>query len=213
VLGRGFLRPRPPPLRRPRKGTDRDGLGGLALTVAALTAVGFAVSTFTKSQVVPPSDRSSSSCFLFVVNWPAESTQRVGLRSLCSGCPSRRTSTASAKGNVASETSSIFVSLGALGLFAARTTIASQALEVRVKDALRLSGWAGLVLFVMGLVSYAFSGGVRPVDGVHVVGGGHSLLGALASNLAGASGAPVAGAAPASGRRRPPARSCSARSW
>jgi ABC-type uncharacterized transport system involved in gliding motility auxiliary subunit len=54
-----------------------------------------------------------------------------------------------------------------------------------VRDALRLSGWAGLVLFVMGLVSYAFSGTFDLWTAVHVAGGGLLLAVAVAGNLAG----------------------------
>jgi gliding motility-associatede transport system auxiliary component len=53
-----------------------------------------------------------------------------------------------------------------------------------VRDALRISGWAGLVLFVMGWVSYAFSGAFDLWTAVHVAGGGVLLLVALAANLA-----------------------------
>jgi len=110
----------------PEKGPIATGLGGLALTVAALTAVGFAVFHVHQEpgrgrrRIVRPLPAPVRGELARGVH------ARVGAARSCSGCPSRRTSTASPKGNVASGDLLYFVSLGALGLFAARTTIASQ---------------------------------------------------------------------------------------
>jgi ABC-2 type transport system permease protein len=109
----------------PEKGPIATGLLGLALVVLALTALGFAVSTLTKSQVVAAVSAFVLFLMLFVVDWPAESTEgapRAVLKAL--SLPAHFEGFA--KGNVASVDVAYFLSLAALGLFAARTAIASQ---------------------------------------------------------------------------------------
>jgi ABC-2 type transport system permease protein len=109
----------------PEKGPIATGLIGLVLVVAALTALGFAVSTVTKSQVVAAVSSFVLFLLLFVVDWPAASTE---------GAPQKFLKALSlpahfegfAKGNIASVDVAYFVSLAALGLFAARAAIASQ---------------------------------------------------------------------------------------
>ncbi len=109
----------------PEKGPIATGLIGLALVVAALTAIGFAVSTVTKSQVVAAVGSFVLFLMLFVVDWPAESTEGV-LRTMLKALSLPAHFEGFAKGNVASVDIVYFVSLAALGLFTARTAIASQ---------------------------------------------------------------------------------------
>ena len=109
----------------PEKGPIATGLLGLALVVSALTALGFAASTLTKSQVVAAVSAFVTFLMLFVVDWPAESIEgrpRAFLKAL--SLPAHFEGFA--KGNVTSVDVAYFVSLTALGLFAARTAIASQ---------------------------------------------------------------------------------------
>ena len=54
-----------------------------------------------------------------------------------------------------------------------------------MKDALRIAGYAGTVLLLFGLLSFAFSGRFDLWTGVHVAGGGIAVLAALAANLGG----------------------------
>lgn len=109
----------------PEKGPIFTGLLGLLLVVVALTAIGFAVSTVTKSQVVAAVSAFVLFLMLFVVDWPAESSEGVPkllLKSL--SLPAHFEGFA--KGNVASVDVVYFLSLAGLGLFAARTAIAAQ---------------------------------------------------------------------------------------
>jgi len=53
-----------------------------------------------------------------------------------------------------------------------------------VRDGLRVAFWAGLVLFVMGLVSYALTGVFDLWTAVHVAGGGALLIASIVLNLA-----------------------------
>lgn len=109
----------------PEKGPIVTGLIGLALVVSALTALGFAVSTVTKSQVVAAVSAFVLFLMLFVVDWPAEAAEgapRAMLKAL--SLPAHFEGFA--KGNVASVDVAYFVSLALLGLFGARTAIASQ---------------------------------------------------------------------------------------
>lgn len=109
----------------PEKGPIATGLIGLALAVLAMTAIGFAVSTVTKSQVVAAVSAFVLFLMLFVVDWPAESADgvpRMALKAL--SLPAHFEGFA--KGNVASVDVVYFLSIAALGLFAARTAIASQ---------------------------------------------------------------------------------------
>ena len=109
----------------PERGPIATGLVGLALVVAALTAVGFAISTLTKSQVVAAVSAFVVFLLLFIVSWPAESTSGV-LKEVLVALSLPSHFDGFAKGNVASTDVAYFLSLAALGLFAARTTIASQ---------------------------------------------------------------------------------------
>lgn len=52
-----------------------------------------------------------------------------------------------------------------------------------MKDGLRIAGYAGTVLLLFGLLSFAFSGAFDLWTAVHVVGGGVCLLLSLAANL------------------------------
>jgi gliding motility-associatede transport system auxiliary component len=54
-----------------------------------------------------------------------------------------------------------------------------------VRDALKMAGYAGAVLFVFGLLSFALSGGFDLWTAVHVAAGGALVLAAVAANLAG----------------------------
>jgi len=109
----------------PEKGPIVTGLLGLALVVAALTSIGFAVSTFTKSQVVAAVSTFVLFLMLYVVDWPAESTEGMA-RTFLKALSLPAHFEGFAKGNVGSVDVVYFVSLCALGLFAARTAIASQ---------------------------------------------------------------------------------------
>jgi len=109
----------------PEKGPIVTGLLGLALAVAALTALGFAVSCLTKSQVVAAVGSFVLFLLLFVVDWPAESAEGV-VRTALKALSLPGHFQGFAKGAVSSVDVAYFVSLAALGLFVARTTIASQ---------------------------------------------------------------------------------------
>ena len=109
----------------PEKGPIATGVLGLALAAAAMTALGFAVSTLTKSQVVAAVGSFVLFLLLFVVDWPAESTEGV-VRAALKALSLPGHFQGFAKGAVSSVDVAYFVSLAALGLFVARTTIASQ---------------------------------------------------------------------------------------
>ncbi len=109
----------------PEKGPIATGLLGLFLAVSALTSIGFAVSTVTKSQVVAAVSAFVLFLMLFVVDWPADSTEGVA-RTLLKALSLPAHFEGFSKGNVASVDVAYFVSLAAAGLFAARTAIASQ---------------------------------------------------------------------------------------
>ena len=109
----------------PERGPIGTGLLGLALVVAALTALGFAVSTVTKSQVVAAVSAFVVFLMLFVVDWPAESTEGLP-RTILKALSLPAHFEGFARGNVSSVDVAYFVSLAALGLFTARTAIASQ---------------------------------------------------------------------------------------
>lgn len=109
----------------PEKGPIATGLVGLALVVAALTALGFAVSTVTKSQVVAAVSSFVLFLLLFVVDWPAASTEGVA-QDILKALSLPAHFAGFAKGNVASVDVAYFISLAALGLFSARAAIASQ---------------------------------------------------------------------------------------
>jgi ABC-2 type transport system permease protein len=109
----------------PETGPILTGLLGLALAVGALTALGFAVSSLTKSQVVAAVGSFVLFLLLFVVDWPAESTEGA-LRAVLKALSLPGHFEGFAQGAVSSVDVAYFVSLIALGLFVARTTIASQ---------------------------------------------------------------------------------------
>lgn len=109
----------------PERGPILTGLLGLALALSALVALGFAVSTMTKSPVVAAVGSFVTFLLLFIVDWPSESTSgwlRTGLHAL--SLPGHFEGFA--RGTVASVDVAYFLSLVALGLFTARTTLASQ---------------------------------------------------------------------------------------
>ena len=54
-----------------------------------------------------------------------------------------------------------------------------------MKDALRIAGYAGTVLLLFGILSFAFSGTFDLWTAVHVAGGGICVMAALAANLSG----------------------------
>lgn len=54
-----------------------------------------------------------------------------------------------------------------------------------MKDGLKIAGYAGTVLLLFGLLSFAFSGQFDLWTAVHVAGGGIAVLAALAANLGG----------------------------
>ena len=109
----------------PEKGPILTGLLGLALAVVALTAIGFAVSTLTESQVVAAVGAFVVFLLLFVVSWPAESAGGA-VRELLLGLSLPAHFEGFARGTVGTADLAYFASLTALGLFTARTTIASQ---------------------------------------------------------------------------------------
>jgi ABC-2 type transport system permease protein len=109
----------------PEKGPIATGLLGLLLVVAALTAIGFAISTLTKSQVVAAVSSFVVFLLLFVVDWPAESTDGV-LREVLKALSLPGHFQGFARGAVSTVDVAYFVSLAAAGLFLARATIASQ---------------------------------------------------------------------------------------
>ena len=109
----------------PEKGPIVTGLIGLACVVAALTAIGFAVSTVTKSQVVAAVSSFVLFLLLFVVDWPAASTGGLSEKVLKAlSLPAHFEGFA--RGHVSTVDVAYFISLAALGLFAARTAVASQ---------------------------------------------------------------------------------------
>lgn len=109
----------------PEIGPIVTGIAGLALAVAALTALGFAMSTFTRSQVVAAVGSFVLFLLLFVVDWPAESAEG-GVRATLKALSLPAHFEGFAKGNVSSVDVAYFVSLIAMGLFTARAAIASQ---------------------------------------------------------------------------------------
>jgi gliding motility-associated transport system permease protein len=109
----------------PEKGPILTGMLGLSLALAALVALGFAVSSTTKSPVVAAVGAFVTFLLLFVVDWPAESTSgwlQTALHAL--SLPGHFEGFA--RGTVSSVDVAYFLSLVALGLFTARTTVASQ---------------------------------------------------------------------------------------
>ena len=109
----------------PEKGPILTGMLGLTLALAALVALGFAVSSTTKSPVVAAVGAFVTFLLLFVVDWPAESTSgwlQTALHAL--SLPGHFEGFT--RGTVSSVDVAYFLSLVALGLFTARTTVASQ---------------------------------------------------------------------------------------
>jgi ABC-2 type transport system permease protein len=109
----------------PEPGPIATGLLGLFLAVAALTALGIAVSTLTESQVMAAVGSFVLFLALYVVAWPAEAAEgRV--RAMLEGLSFPAHFGSFARGLVASPDAFYFLSLAALGLFVARVAIASQ---------------------------------------------------------------------------------------
>lgn len=109
----------------PETGPIVTGLLGLVLALAALVAVGFAVSTLTKSPVVAAVGAFVAFLLLFIVDWPSESAHgwvKTAMHAL--SLPAHFEGFA--RGTVSSVDVAYFVSLAALGLFSARATLASQ---------------------------------------------------------------------------------------
>lgn len=109
----------------PERGPIWTGLLGLLLAVAALTALGLAVSTLTESQVMAAVGSFVLFLALFVVEWPADSVDGW-LRATLKGLSLPARYEGFAKGVVSSPDVVYFLSLAALGLFVARTAVASQ---------------------------------------------------------------------------------------
>ena len=109
----------------PEKGPILTGLLGLTLALAALVALGFAVSSTTKSPVVAAVGAFVTFLLLFVVDWPAESTSGW-LQAALHGLSLPGHFEGFTRGTVASVDVAYFLSLIALGLFTARATLASQ---------------------------------------------------------------------------------------
>ena len=109
----------------PERGPIVTGLLGLVLVVAALTSLGLAVSTLTESQVMAAVASFVLFLGLFVVEWPADAAQGW-VRSVLVGLSLPARYQGFAKGLVASPDVAYFLSLTALGWFAARAAIASQ---------------------------------------------------------------------------------------
>lgn len=109
----------------PELGPIVTGLAGLFLAVAALTALGLAVSTLTESQVMAAVGSFVLFLALYVIAWPSETVEgwlKATLQSL--SLPERFA--VFARGLVSSPDVVYFLSLVALGLFVARASIASQ---------------------------------------------------------------------------------------
>lgn len=109
----------------PEVGPILTGVLGLYLVLAALAALGLAVSTLTESQVLAAIGAFVVFLGLYVVAWPAEGTtgwKRELLRGL--SLPSHFEGFT--KGVVSSPDVVYFLSLAALGLFVARAAVASQ---------------------------------------------------------------------------------------
>jgi ABC-2 type transport system permease protein len=109
----------------PETGPIATGLLGLFLAVAALTALGLAVSTLTESQVMAAVGSFVLFLALYVVAWPAE-TAEGRVRAMLEGLSFPAHFGAFARGLVTSPDAVYFLSLAALGLFVARVAIASQ---------------------------------------------------------------------------------------
>lgn len=109
----------------PETGPILTGLAGLFLAVTALTALGLAISTLTRSQVMAAVGSFVLFLALYVVAWPSE-TAEGWVRALVKGLSFPERFDTFARGLVASPDALYFVSLAALGLFVARAAIASQ---------------------------------------------------------------------------------------
>jgi ABC-2 type transport system permease protein len=98
---------------------------GLVLAAAAMVALGIAISAATDSQVVAGIGSFVLFLLLFVVDWPAESVS-PGLSAVLRGISLPARFDGFARGLVSSPDVAYYVSLAALGLFAARSIVASQ---------------------------------------------------------------------------------------
>jgi ABC-2 type transport system permease protein len=109
----------------PERGPMWTAWLGLLLVTAALTALGIAVSAATESQVVAGFGSFVLFLMLFVADWPAESLGGAAGATLRAIALPEHFEGFS-RGVVSSADVVYFASLAALGLFAARTIVASQ---------------------------------------------------------------------------------------
>ncbi len=109
----------------PEVGPVWTGMLGLALAAAALVPLGMAVSAATESQVVSGVGSFVLSLMLFVVDWPAD-TVGGRLGAALKGLSLPQHFDAFGKGLVGTPDVVYFLSLAALGFFAARAIVASQ---------------------------------------------------------------------------------------
>jgi ABC-2 type transport system permease protein len=109
----------------PEFGPAWTGLVGLALAALAFTALGTAISALTENQVVAAIGSFVVFLMLFVADWPAQSTGGA-LRSILRGLSLPAHFASFGTGQIASPDVVYFLSLVALGLFAARAVLASQ---------------------------------------------------------------------------------------
>ncbi len=109
----------------PERGPIWTAWLGLVLAAAAMVALGMAVSAATDSQVVAGIGSFVLFLMLFVVDWPAESVSpRLGAVLKAISLPARFDSFS--RGLLTSGDVVYYLSLAAMGLFAARAIVASQ---------------------------------------------------------------------------------------
>ncbi len=109
----------------PEPGPVWTGLFGLSLAAMALVALGMAVSAATDSQVVAGVGSFVLFLMLFVIDWPAESVGGATAKVL-KGLSLPERFEGFGKGLISSPDVVYYLSLIALGLFAARAILASQ---------------------------------------------------------------------------------------
>jgi len=109
----------------PETGPVWTGLLGLSLAAMALVALGMAVSAATESQVVAGVGSFVLFLMLFVVDWPAESVGGPTAKVL-KGLSLPERFDGFGKGLISSPDVVYYLSLAALGLFAARAILSSQ---------------------------------------------------------------------------------------
>jgi hypothetical protein len=168
----------------PERGPILTGLLGLMLVIAALTAIGFAVFDGDEE----PGRRGGR--FVRLVSLALRRRLAVGI--------DRRALAGGAQGALApgafrrlcqrqrrlDRRCLLRLAHGARALRRAGVHRLAT-LEIIVKDALRIVGYAGTVLLVFGLLSFAFSGIFDAWTAVHIVCGGVCILVSLAANLSG----------------------------